>query len=155
MDEIIKHSSFHQIADLIDICLSHGAEVAEIREVKANEAIMRIRQDLGQTFIIGSGNDEAEEGKWIWASDGQLFKRQYIDQIIHHTSNSDQPFQNFGPSWPTWGSDSNCLTMVAGKGDPKLAGTWQSKPCKTGKKILCEAKVVSGKTYYSKDALLF
>ena len=132
-----------QMTDLIKVCSKIGATVAEIREEKANSAALAIRQEF--TFVIGSGNDEAEEGKWVWASDGQLFKEIDKEDEFVIISNS---YQKFGADWPKWDETANCLVMVLGLGNPAVAGTWQSKPCKTGKRVLCEAKVVSGKTIF-------
>ena len=132
-----------QMTDLIKVCSKIGATVAEIREVKANSAVLAIRQEF--TFVIGSGNDEAEEGKWVWASDGQLFKELIDEDNSYDVSYS---YENFGDEWPRWDETANCLVMVLGWGNPAVAGTWQSKPCKTGKRVLCEAKVVSGKTIF-------
>ena len=58
---------------MAEACASVGALLPEIRETAANEAILKIRKDPGTTFVISGGNDEAEEGKWVWPSDGQVF----------------------------------------------------------------------------------
>ena len=154
---IIIGFPFPQMADLIKVCLDHGANVAEIREPDANAEILRIRQLPNvKTFVIGSGNDEANEGTWVWASDGNLFFDQRItlptlpvllsgEKIPALPSGEQIPgmaYHNFGSNWPTTNTDDNCLVMVSG------SGTWQSKPCDTGKKVLCEADAVSGMTLF-------
>ena len=81
------------MTDLVEVCKTYGAIVAEIREEKADKAIQEIgkyhfHQGVSQ-FIIGSGNDETEEGKWVWASDGQLFTEMTSDKIIDIYNKTD------------------------------------------------------------------
>ena len=129
-----------QLADLINVCHHHGAFIAEIREEKANKEILDIRQTRQKTFVIGSGSDQAKEGTWIWASDGQVFSKiggydvDDDDDDDDHTMSRSRfrsmtPYANFGNDWPKWDTKANCLVIVRGG---VAAGTWQSKPCNTG-----------------------
>ena len=128
------------MAKLIRVCQKHGSLVAEIRERKANDAILKIRFEKNTNFVIGSGNDEAKDGIWVWASDNKVFA-----ELLEEGGHPGTMFENFGPGWPIPAPKDNCLTMVASGPN---AGKWQSKPCYTGMKVLCEAKVLSGKPFY-------
>ena len=75
------------MASVIATCREKGAFVAEIRDQKANDAILAMRKSQNKTFVISSGTDEAEEGKWVckicdisYAQSGGLYVH---NQSIH------------------------------------------------------------------------
>ena len=147
-----KLHKFHfQLSDLIEVCRNAGSLVAEIREEKANEAIFA---QIGTMitgnaytftdFVIGSGSDEKEEGKWVWASDGQQFIA--ISEVGVKSK--------FEGEYSNWLKDPrnenyevgnrkrrNCMCMAEKILTP---GTWFSIECKHGQKVACEAKAVVG-----------
>ena len=129
-----------QIASVIATCKEVGASVAEIREQKANDAISEMTKNDGIVSIIGSGTDEAEEGKWIWASDGQVIyvNNATVDGIFTHWANAT------GQTAPTNDKTKNCMVMP--KGGPN-AGKWKDAPCNV-KTVICEARPVNGVTKY-------
>ena len=139
---------FPQLSRLLETCRSLGAEVAEIRETLAKEAVVRIGadhlyQDGGSRksdFYVGSGNDEAEDGTWVWASDGQRFFT-YIGW--NKDGSVSGQYHNFDVS--NWNSvlrhaDRNCMIMYGG-----TKGVWISDSCDYYQKVLCEGKALVAK----------
>ena len=129
-----------QIASVIATCKEVGASVAEIREQKANDAISEMTKNDGIVSIIGSGTDEAEEGKWIWASDGQVIyvNNQSVDGVFTNWANATSE------TAPTHDKTKNCMIMPKGG---QNAGKWKDAAC-DGKTVICEARSVSGVTEY-------
>ena len=146
--KITFHLPQARLSDLIEACETVGSFVAEIREEKANDAIFQIGKEFTPTkgieLVIGSGSDETEEGKWLWASDGQ--------QFIEITKKSISAIPGQYSNWHMKGTGHelkesrrvhHCLTMIS---TGNAAGKWMSARCGRGKRVVCEAKAVSGKT---------
>ncbi len=135
------------MADVIRACTQHGANVAEIRDQAANDAILEIRQTQNG-LIVSSGNDEAEEGKWVWPSDGQLFYK-----VIKRSKDLRRESAGQYQMWvtspknkiaPDYDANVNCMTMVA-SGVNK--GKWHNTGC-SARYVVCEAPVVKGRAIY-------
>ena len=95
-----------------------------------------------QDFIISSGTDEAEEGKWVWASDGQVFHEngQPVERVFTNWAGGSAPAPKISVA-------ENCLVMPKSGANE---GKWQDKSCQ-GKAVACEAKVVVGIAHYLDD----
>ena len=133
-------------------CAAEGAMLAEIREEKANAAARKIRVDSEVQFAI-AGNDEKEEGRWIWPSDGQVFyTMKKIGNGEFEKKKEPGQYSNwYGETYdrgfkPDWFPGKHCMLMFP---NGKWAGM-ANLDC-TIRSLLCEAKVVSGTTAYLTD----
>ena len=130
------------MASVIATCREKGAFVAEIRDQKANDAILAMRKSENKTFVISSGTDEAEEGKWVWASDGQVFHEngQPVEGVFTNWAGASAPAPKISVA-------ENCLVMPKSGANE---GKWQDRSCQ-GKAVACEAQVVVGIAHYLDD----
>ena len=128
--------------------------MAEIREEKANDAIYEIGKAFKGTYtlnlVIGSGSDEAEEGKWVWASDGQLFIEIWTNGTATKIAEQYSYLTNRTEISEGYNSRKirNCMSMNY---QPGFEGMWNSVVCKRGRRVVCEAKPVSGKALELRD----
>ena len=107
-----------------------------------------MRANYPTTFVIGGGNDEGQEGTWVWPSDGQVFFRLIRSNDGHLTKEKvDGQFVNWTPTSPTWNEGNNCMTMIQGGAN---AGMWKDQKCNSPG-VLCEARVVKGTALYLDD----
>ena len=128
-------------------CAAEGGMLAEIREEKANAAALKILKDSGKWFVVMAGNDEAEEGRWIWPSDGQVF---FTVKKIRNGEFEKKKVPGQYSNWhfikPDWFPGKHCMLMNS-------YGQWigtDDFDC-TKYHLLCEAKVASGTTAYLTD----
>ena len=115
-----------------------------------------------KSLIVAGGNDEAEEGIWVWPSDGQRFYS-VIERITERKNEEDDfperiteriPIAGQYHNWqddraPTY-RGGNCMVMVSGSGNWGVgpAGKWKEVDCSVKKTVVCEAPVVEGEAVY-------
>ena len=141
-------------------CRQHGGNVAEIREPLANKAIVKLREarrlEGKPNFIIAAGNDEEEEGTWVWPSDGKVFFT-HGSPVAGEYHNWARPRLGDDPAPdlrepitdpdPALDDKQNCMVML-GNGPNK--GMWRDSPCDK-KSVVCEAPVATGEAVYLED----
>ena len=137
---------------MIKACAQHGANVAEIRDNPANDAILDIRQN-NDGLIVSGGNDQAEEGKWVWPSDGRLFFRvtrekngdlRRVKRNNQYVNWATSPQNDKAYIAPGFNGRDNCMTMVKSGSNARM---WQDASCSLSQ-VLCEAPIVKGRATY-------
>ena len=109
---------------MMNACGQIGGHAAELRDEEAfKEAFNALDEERpGGQVIFGAGNDEEEEGTWVWPSDGKVF---------HKVDGSPN-----GPiAVPQRDESQNCMVSKPGH--------WEDGPC-TIPRVICQARLVSG-----------
>ena len=129
-------------------CRIHGGHLAEIRGKKANNIVHEMRRKTKTAFIVSGGNDQEEEGRWVWPSDGHNFynvKKKNNGPIVRdQVAGMFQNWATIGDKVPVRNTKKNCMIMVK---DGPNKGMWKDWYCKIGH-VLCEATPVKGEAIY-------